>query len=217
LTKQRIVHNLNDIDCHIHIATSSAEDMNAATVTLREIFYHYKDGYGGQLFNAIKKTNTGGTYIFIVHERNTETVDSMLSNLDATLDAFGACDDCDVHFRYLTALPISVVGREAKSIPTAFWANHLSAFKVNGIPAEIDTQELQCSTKKRAPWVRASYSDISKTRIKASITSPAIANTYTQGQDFNSTESGIPGGSNHTGEQPVSQQGAIFGLSNLKR
>jgi hypothetical protein len=58
--------------------------------------------------------------------------------------------DCGVHFRYLTLLPISVVGRVAKSTPTAFWGSHLSAFKPNGIPAEIDTQELQYSTKKRA-------------------------------------------------------------------
>jgi hypothetical protein len=66
--------------------------------------------------------------------------DNMLNNLDATLDAFGAWDDCDVHFRYLTSLPISVVGRVVKSTPTDFWANHLSAFKPNGIPEEIDTQ-----------------------------------------------------------------------------
>jgi hypothetical protein len=60
----------------------------------------------------------------------------------------------------LLLLPISVVGIVVKYTPAVFWANHLSAFKVNGIPVEIDTQELQYSTKKRAPWLRASYSDI---------------------------------------------------------
>jgi hypothetical protein len=98
-TKHRIAQNLNDIDCLIYIGTCSADDMDTATVTLREIFYQYKDDSGGKLFDAIEKTNTGGTYIFIFHERNTETVDNMLSNLDATLDAFGAWNDCDVHFR----------------------------------------------------------------------------------------------------------------------
>jgi hypothetical protein len=33
-TKQCIVQNLNDIDCPIGIVTGSAEDMDAATVTL---------------------------------------------------------------------------------------------------------------------------------------------------------------------------------------
>jgi hypothetical protein len=43
------------------------------------------------------------------------------------------------------------------------------------------------------------------------------ANTSTQGQDVNSTESGFQGGLNHSGNQLVSQQEAISGLSNLKR
>jgi hypothetical protein len=42
-TKQRIVQNLNDIDCPLDIVTGSAKDMDAATVTLRDIFYQYKD------------------------------------------------------------------------------------------------------------------------------------------------------------------------------
>jgi hypothetical protein len=161
--------------------------------------------------------NTGGTYKFLFHENKTETVDNMLNNLDATLDAFRAWDDCDVHFRYLTALPISVVGRVVKSTPVAFWANHLSALKANGIPAEIDTQELQYSTKKRDPWVRASYSDIAKGLTPVSTTAPTVAKTSAQGQYANSTQSGIQDGSNHSEKHPVSQQGAISGLSNLKR
>jgi hypothetical protein len=36
-TKQRIVQNLNTIDCPIDIITGSAEDMDAATVTLWDI------------------------------------------------------------------------------------------------------------------------------------------------------------------------------------
>jgi hypothetical protein len=154
-TKQCIVQNLNDIDCPIDIVTGSAEDMDAATITLQDICYQYKDKDEGQLFDAIEKMNTGGTYIFLFRECKTDTIDNMFSNLDATLDAFGAWDNCEVYFRYLTALPISVLGRVVKSTPTAFWANHLSAFKLNDIPAEIDTQEPHYSTKKCAPWVRA--------------------------------------------------------------
>jgi hypothetical protein len=107
------------------------------------------------LFDAIEKTNKGGTYRFLFHESEIAIFDNMLNNLESTLDAFGAWYDCDVHFIYLTLLPMSVVGRLIKSTPTAFLANHLSAFKPNGILAEIDTQEIQYSTKKRAPWVRS--------------------------------------------------------------
>jgi hypothetical protein len=108
-TKQRIVQNLNDIDCPIDIVTGSTEDMAAATVTLRDILYQYKDDDGGQLFDVIEKTNTGGTYRFLFHKSKIEIVNNMLNNLDATLDAFGARDECDVHFRYLKYVPISVV------------------------------------------------------------------------------------------------------------
>jgi hypothetical protein len=124
------------------------------------VFYQYKDSEGKQLIDAIEKTNTGGPYIFLFHEKKTESIDNMLNNLDATLDEIGACGECDVHCRYMTAYPIGVVCRVAKSTPTDFRTNHLSAFKSNGIPTEIDTQELQYSTKKRHPWVKASYSDI---------------------------------------------------------
>jgi hypothetical protein len=167
------------------------------------------------LFDAIEKTNKGGTYGFLFHESKIEIIDNMLNNLDAALDTFGSWDYCDVHFRYLTSLPISVIGRVVTT-PTSFWANHLSAFKPNGIPAEIDTQELQYSTKKRAPWVRASYSDAAKCRNAASNTSSTVANKSGQGKDNNSTESGIQDGSNHS-VHPASQQRTISGLSNLER
>jgi hypothetical protein len=97
-TKQRIVQNLNDIDFPITIFKGSAEAMDAATFTLRGIFYQNKDNDGGKLLDAIEKTNRGGTYRFIFHESNIYNVDNMLNSLDATLDAFGAWDDCDVHF-----------------------------------------------------------------------------------------------------------------------
>jgi hypothetical protein len=215
-TKQHILQNLNYIDCLIYIVTGSAEDRDAAIVTLRDIFYQYKDEEGGQLFDEIEKTNKGGTYRFFFHERKIESVDNMLNNLDATLDAFGEWYDCDVNFRYMTSLPISAVGRVLKSAPTAFWENHFSAFKPNGIPAEIDMQELRYSTNKRAPWVRASYIDEAKGRNPASNTSPTVASTSEQGQDNNDMESGIQDGSNQS-SRPVSQPGTISGLSNLKR
>jgi hypothetical protein len=179
------------------------------------VFYQYKDSEGKQLIEAIEKTNTGGTYTFLFREKKTESIDNMLNNLDATLDEIGAWRECDVHYRYMTAYPIGVVGRVAKSTPTAFWTKHLSAFKSNGIPTEIDTQDIQYSTKKRSPWVKASYSDIARCNIPAIMTDTTIANTSAHGHENNSMESGTGDGSN----LPVTQTdipGAITGLSNLK-
>jgi hypothetical protein len=116
----------------------------------------------------------------------------------------------------MTAYPIGVVGRVTRSTPTAFWTNHLSAFKSNGIPTEIDTQELQYSTKKRSPWVKASYSDIARGQIPATLTDTTIANTSAQGQENKSIESGTGDGSNPLATQ-TDIPGAITGLGNLKR
>jgi hypothetical protein len=65
--KQRIVRNLNNIDCLIYIAVCIAEDIDAATITLHDIFYQYKYDDGVQLLDR-----------FVLNERNTETVDNML-------------------------------------------------------------------------------------------------------------------------------------------
>jgi hypothetical protein len=158
------------------------------------VFYQYKDSEGKQLIDAIEKTNTGGTYIFLFHEKKNESIDNMLNNLDAKLDEISAWGECDVHYRYMTAYPINIVGRVAKSTPTDFWTHHFSAFKSNGIPTEIDTQELQYSTNKRSPWLKASYSDIARGQITATFTDTTIANTSARGQENNHIESGTGDG-----------------------
>jgi hypothetical protein len=43
-TKQRIVQNLNDIDFPIDIVSGSGEELEASTISLRDVFYQYKDG-----------------------------------------------------------------------------------------------------------------------------------------------------------------------------
>jgi hypothetical protein len=42
-TKQRIIQNLNDIDCPIDIVSGSGEELDASTISLRDVFYQYKD------------------------------------------------------------------------------------------------------------------------------------------------------------------------------
>jgi hypothetical protein len=63
-TKQRIVHNLNDVDEIIEIALGEDVDMDPAGITLSYIFFNYHDKNGNRLIDAIEKTSTGGTYAF---------------------------------------------------------------------------------------------------------------------------------------------------------
>jgi hypothetical protein len=116
--------------------------------------------------------------------------------------------DWDVHYRYMTAYPISVVGRVARAALTAFWTNHLSAFKSNGIPTEFDTQEIQYITKKQAPWVKDSYSDIARGNLPSTTIATTIINTSAQGQENNRMGSGTGNGLNRP-ESQTAIPGAI--------
>jgi hypothetical protein len=60
-TKQRIVQNLNDIDCPIDIISGGGEEIDASTISLRDLLYQYNESEGEKLIEAIEKTNTGGT------------------------------------------------------------------------------------------------------------------------------------------------------------
>jgi hypothetical protein len=97
-TKQRIVHNLNDVD-----------EMDPSGITLRDIFFNYHDKIGNRLIDAIEKTSTGGTYRFLFQQNKTE-------------------EDCHTHFRYLPSIPISLVGRIPRTTQPVFWDVHLSQF-----------------------------------------------------------------------------------------
>jgi hypothetical protein len=64
--------------------------------------------------------------------------------------------------------------------------------------------------------VKASYSDIARGNLPATMTDTTIANTSTQGQENNSMESGSIDGSNLPATQ-TNSPGAITIISNLKR
>jgi hypothetical protein len=100
-TKQRIVHNLNDVDDIIEIALGEDVDMDPAGITLRDIFFNYHDKHGNRLIDAIEKTSTGGTYRFLFQQNKTEEVDKMLEHIDETLTSIGDWEECHTHFRYL--------------------------------------------------------------------------------------------------------------------
>jgi hypothetical protein len=64
-TKQRIVHNLSDVDEIIEIALGEDVDMHPAGILLRDIFYDHQDKEVNRLIDEIKKKSTGGTYRFL--------------------------------------------------------------------------------------------------------------------------------------------------------
>jgi hypothetical protein len=160
-TKQRIVHNLNDVDEIIEIALGEDVDMDPTGITLRDIFFNYQDKIGNRLVDEIEKKSTGGTYRFIFQQSKTEEVDKMLEHIDNTLTSIGDWDECHMHFRYLPSMPISVVGRIPRTTNPSLWANNLSQFST-AIPSEISTEFLQQPKANYAAWTKVSYSDAAK-------------------------------------------------------
>jgi hypothetical protein len=59
--KQRIVHNLNDVDEIIEIALGEDVGMDPAGIKLRYIFFNYHDKNRNRMIDAIENTSTGGT------------------------------------------------------------------------------------------------------------------------------------------------------------
>jgi hypothetical protein len=150
-TKQRIVHNLNDVDEIIEIAFGEDVDMDPAGITLRDIFFNYHD----------KKRESPDWCNWKDKHNKTEEVDKMLEHIDDTLTSIEDWEECHTHFWYLPSIPISVVGRIPRTTQPAFWANHLSQFS-SAIPSEISTEFLQQPKTKHVAWTKVSYSDAAK-------------------------------------------------------
>jgi hypothetical protein len=91
-TKQRMVQNLNDIDYPIDIISGSGEEIDAAIISLHDVFYQYKYSEGKTLIDAIEKKNTGGTYRFLFNEKilNHLTICLIISTQHWTRSARGA-------------------------------------------------------------------------------------------------------------------------------
>jgi hypothetical protein len=90
-SKQRIIHNLKDIDEIMEISLSDDVDMDMETsgLTLREVLYNHKDEKVTKLFDSIKKTNNGGTCCVLFDEAKTVEVDEVLDNLDGSIASLG--------------------------------------------------------------------------------------------------------------------------------
>jgi hypothetical protein len=106
-----------------------------------------------------------GTYRVLFDEAKVVEVDAVLENLDGSLTSLGDWTNCHTHHRYHTNEEIRIVGRvplpSSNLTPYAFWTSHLTEFQIQGTPLEIDTSVMLHPPKaKRAPWVKATYSDI---------------------------------------------------------
>jgi hypothetical protein len=172
-SKQRIIHNLNDIDeiVEISLANDVDMDMEAPGVTIREVLYNHKDAKGAYLFESIEKTKNGGTYRVLFDEAKKVEVGAVLGNLDGSLASLGDWKNCHNHYRYHMNEYIRISGSvprpSATCTTSAFWTSHPAKFQMQGIPVEIDTSVMLHPPKeKRAPWVKAAYSDILYTSNK---------------------------------------------------
>jgi hypothetical protein len=98
-SKQRIIHNLNDIDeiVEISLADDVDMDMEASGVAIREVLYNHQDSKGAQLLELIEKTNNGGTYRVIFDKAKTVEVDTVLDNLDGSLASLGDWTNFHTH------------------------------------------------------------------------------------------------------------------------
>jgi hypothetical protein len=123
-------------------------------------------------------------------------VDAVLDNLDRSLASLGDWKNCHTHYRYHINKEIRIVGSVPRPSAThntsAFWTSHLAEFQIQCIPVEIDTSAMLHPPKaKRAPWVKASYSDI-------------LSNSNKQG-----ARRAIPGQSEHAQQSKINVDNAM--------
>jgi hypothetical protein len=139
----------------------------------------------------------------------------MLEHINDTLKSIGDWDEFHTHFRYLPSMPLNIVGRVPRSTQPAFWAKHLSQFCVS-IPSEISTEFLKQPKQQRSSWAKVSYSDASEgLQGQATVTTAASTAQPSAGQSQSSTSNNDSNSSDSNKQDQ--QEGAISGLSNLKR
>jgi hypothetical protein len=137
-TKQRIFHNLSDVDEIIEISLDEDVGMDSEGITLRDIFFKHQEKDGNHLLDAIEKTSTSGTYHLLFEQSKAEDVEKIVEHINETLSSIGDWDECHTHFRYVPSMPIIVVARVTRTTQPYFWANHLSQFGT-AVPSESST------------------------------------------------------------------------------
>jgi hypothetical protein len=103
--KQRVLMNLNDIDTVIEIELSDTANFGEIGMfTLRDAFLSYTDPSGD--------SQTGRTYHLLFHEKNSDVFVSILTNIDAKLEAIENWDDIPVHYSYITLDGVEEAGQK---------------------------------------------------------------------------------------------------------
>jgi hypothetical protein len=109
-TKQRMVHNLNDINDEINFETHDDVNMEGSGTTIRKMFMNRLDTKGNTLFHSMEHTNNSDAYRILFDESNTEQVYTLLGTIDESLDAMGDWDNADSHYRYHSHEKVNIVG-----------------------------------------------------------------------------------------------------------
>jgi hypothetical protein len=67
-----------------------------------QTFLSYTDSSGDLIFSGADATQTSGSYRLLLNEENDEVIDSILTDLDAKLNAIGNWEDSSVYYIYIT-------------------------------------------------------------------------------------------------------------------
>jgi hypothetical protein len=166
------------------------------------------------LFQSIEHTSPNRTYHFIFNKSKTEEVDTILSSIYNDLGNIGQWDECHYHYRYLSSTPVTVIDSPPpRSTPTMFWAKHHAAFQPEPIPGEISASNLRRPKSKCNAWEKvgvASVGHIAPTAVNTQ--SPSTGHNKSTVTHSELTENSVGSGTSCT-----HYEGAISGLSNLKR
>jgi hypothetical protein len=224
-TKQMIVRNLNDIDDEINFETHDDVSMEGSGTTIREMFMKHLNNKGNALFHSMERTNNSDAYRLLFHETNTEQVDTLLGNIDESLDAMGDWENADSHYRFHSQEKVNIVGLQPRGEQSDFWKKHFAGFVKNSIPSVIDTSHLHQPPKGRhnSNCVQPSNSNIYRghghNENYSDVTGPIAAETATQDTKPRTAPSPGPQVSptQQTGPASQSSEGAMSVLANVKR
>jgi hypothetical protein len=188
------------------------------------MFMKHLENKGNALFHSMENTNTYGVYRLLFDKTNMEQVDTLLANIDKSLDALGDWDNAYAHFRYKINEKVNIVGIQPRGKQSNFWKKHFAGFAKTTIPTVIDTSHLHQPPKGRQNnQVQPSYSDITRghghTDNDSDVTSPTVAETATQQTRPRPVPS--PGSQGSPTQQAnltsPPREGAMSGLANMKR
>jgi hypothetical protein len=154
--KQRVFTNLNHIDTVIEMDISDTANFgDSGMFTLHEAFLSYTNPFSDPIFAGIEATQTGGTYRLLFHEKNSDVVDTILTDIGAKLEVVGNWDEIPVHYRYITLDEVEVEGHNEQGQGKQFWQDHYKVM-CGSIPDVVHTDTFDRPPQRWSPNVQLS-------------------------------------------------------------